>query len=188
MSDATIRISFEIGEKDIRYFRARLGAVRRSGSARAEERVIAGAARLVKEALEAGPPEFVHERIAKLELLIAMLRDRDWRLEGRDRERILEALAYFVDPDDLIPDRVPVIGYLDDAIMIELVVRELAHEIEAYQDFCSFRQAQHPQPGDPELESRRQSLQARMRRRRHRERARARATSRGSRRSPLGLW
>jgi len=56
-----------------------------------------------------------------LEQLIQMLRDDEWRLEGRDRARILDALAYFVDPEDLIPDRLPGIGYLDDAIMVELI-------------------------------------------------------------------
>ena len=31
------------------------------------------------------------------------------------------------------------IGYLDDVIMIELVVRELFHVREAYDDFCEYR-------------------------------------------------
>jgi hypothetical protein len=34
---------------------------------------------------------------------------------------------------------VPVLGFLDDAIMIELCVRELQHEIEAYEDFIAYR-------------------------------------------------
>ena len=83
------------------------------------------------------------ERIHTLEQLIAMLRDDDWRLEGADRTRILDAIAYFVDPDDLIPDRIPGIGFLDDAIMVELVASELTHEIEAYKDFCEYRK-RHP--------------------------------------------
>ncbi|MDH3439663.1 MAG: hypothetical protein OEM63_02840, partial [Gammaproteobacteria bacterium] len=64
----------------------------------------------------------------------------------------------------------------DDAIMIELVVRELKHEIEAYEDFCEFRR-QHPQARGVKakttdltreqwLDGRRKSLQDRMRRRR----------------------
>ena len=188
MSDSSIRISFELTDKDLRYFRARLREVRQGGSARAEDRVIAGALQLVKEAAEAKAPEFVRERVGKLEQLIAMLRDRDWRLEGPDRQRILEALAYFVDPDDLIPDKVPVIGFLDDAIMIELVVRELGHEILAYEDFCEFRKREHAKSGAPELEARRTALQARMRRRRHRERSTSRSTRGRTRRSPLRLW
>lgn len=57
----------------------------------------------------------------------------------RERERVLSVLAYFTDPDDLIPDEIPGLGFLDDAIMIELASKELRHEIEAYTDFCAFR-------------------------------------------------
>ena len=54
-------------------------------------------------------------------------------------ERVVRAMAYFAEPDDLIADRIPGIGFLDDAIMVELVVRDLEHEIGAYQEFCQFR-------------------------------------------------
>ena len=181
-----MRVSFELSSSDIRYFRDRLKKVRSGDSSRKEHRVIEAATTLVADAMAAKAPDFVRDRIARLEQLIAMLRDREWRLEGRDRVRILDALEYFVDPDDLIPDRVPGIGYLDDAIMIELVVRELAHEIEAYEDFCEFRSRRAA--ADPaKLEGRRSALQARMRRRRRRERSIVRSSPRSSR-SPLGLW
>ncbi len=181
-----MRVSFELSPSDIRYFRDRLKATSRGDSVRAEHRVVRSATKLVGDAVAAKPPDFVLDRILKLEQLIAMLRDGEWRLEGRDRLRILDALAYFVEPDDLIPDRVPGIGYLDDAIMIELVVRELAHEIEAYEDFCEFRG--RPNTQDPaRLETRREALQARMRRRRRRVRS-TRQSSQRSSRAPLGLW
>ena len=94
-----------------------------------------------------------------------------------DRARVLTALTYFADPKDVIPDNVPVVGYLDDAIMIELCVRELKHEVEAYSDFCSFRTHEAEERGlDPAtmdradwMEERRQELQERMRRRRDRD-------------------
>jgi hypothetical protein len=66
------------------------------------------------------------------------------------------------------------LGFLDDAIMIELVARELKHEMEAYQDFCDYRQ-RLSQSGDGSaasregwLDARRKELQARMHRRRGR--------------------
>jgi uncharacterized membrane protein YkvA (DUF1232 family) len=182
-----VKISFELSPRDMRYFRDRLRRVRAGESARDEETVIRLAAELVEEAVAAEPPEFVRMRILKLELLIDMLRDDEWRLEGRDRARILDALAYFVDPDDLIPDRVPGIGYLDDAIMVELVVRELKHEINAYENFCEFRQSCPKAEGGAKLEARRLALQTRMRRRRRRERQRHRDRS-GPTRSPISLW
>ena len=183
-----MRVSFELSEKDLRYFRERLQKVRKSKSGRAEDRVVLGAIKLVADVEAAKPPEFVTERIAKLSLLTDMLRDGEWRLEGADRTRILDALAYFVDPDDIIPDRVPGLGYLDDAIMVELVVRELTHELDAYRDFCAFRE-EHRTEEDlaNELKGRRKTLQERMKRRRHRARGVSRASQKPSR-SPLRLW
>ena len=181
-----MKVSFELSPRDIRFFRERLKQVRASDSSSDESVVIQGAVDLVEEAIAAKPPDFVVERIRKLEQLIEMLRDGDWRLEGTDRTHILDAVAYFVDPDDLIPDRIPGIGYLDDAIMVELVARELTHEIAAYEDFCEYRK-HRPKTDEPaQLEKRRKSLQARMRRRSRQERSRHR--TRGSSSSRIRLW
>jgi len=182
-----MKVSFELSPSDIRYFRERLKQVRASDGARDEAVVIRGAASLVEEAIAANPPDFVAERIRKLTQLIEMLRDSEWRLEGRDRARILDALAYFVDPDDLIPDRIPGIGYLDDAIMVELVARELMHEIAAYEDFCEYRKRRPKTEDAVGLEARREALQARMRRRRRRERSEKRSR-RSSSSTRVRLW
>ena len=182
-----MKVSFELSPRDIAYFRDRLKRVRSSRDASDEQPILAGAERMMKEARAADPPGFVLERLVKLEQLLAMLRDAEWRLEGRDRARILDALAYFVDPEDMIPDRLPGIGYLDDAIMVELIAQELRHEIKAYEDFCAFRSERARNRAPDEIEARRVSLQARMRRRQRRDRESIRARP-GPGRSPLRLW
>jgi hypothetical protein len=119
-------------------------------------------------------PDFVSSRLASVENLIAMVRDTGWGLADEDRSRIVAALTYFADPEDLIPDNVPVLGFLDDAIMIEVVQRILAPEIDAYADFCAFREQEASRRGEDMskldraewLEGRRAELQARMRSRR----------------------
>jgi uncharacterized membrane protein YkvA (DUF1232 family) len=183
-----VKVSFELSPRDVKYFRDRLRQVRSGEGARDEENVIRLAEELTEEARAAEPPEFVLERLLTLEQLVEMLRDDEWRLVGRDRVRILDALAYFVDPDDLIPDRVPGVGYLDDAIMVELVAQELKYEIKAYEDFCEFRESRPK--GDEsrdKLEARRQALQGRMRRSRRGDRQKQRDRSRPTR-SPFRLW
>ena len=62
--------------------------------------------------------------------LLDMLTDPDWKLEDSERSPVLATLAYLCDPEDVIPDEIPGIGLLDDAVMIELVFRELRHELE----------------------------------------------------------
>jgi hypothetical protein len=109
--------------------------------------------------------------------MIAMVRDEAWALPEGDRERVLSALVYFCDPNDVIPDNVAVLGFLDDAIMIELSVRELKHELDAYDDFCDFRQHQAQRRGLEAdkvgraewLEGRREELVERMHQRRDRD-------------------
>ena len=180
-----MRVVLELSNKDLRYFRDALKRVREGKRAADEGVVIESARELLVEAARAEPPDFVRDRFEKLQQLIAMLEDEEWRLAGADRARVLNALAYFVDPDDLIPDRVPGLGYLDDAIMVELVVQDLRHEIEAYEAFCRFREEK--KPTTESLEKRRVRLQSRMRRRRRRDRESLRR--KGPQRSALPkLW
>jgi uncharacterized membrane protein YkvA (DUF1232 family) len=176
-----LKISCELSPRDITYFRERLKRVRGSLGPGDEGRILEGAARMIEEARAATPPAFVLERLAILERLVEMLRDAQWRLEGRDRARILDALAYFVEPDDMIPDRLPGIGYIDDAIMVELIAIELKHELAAYEDFCAFRKSAPRADAATSLEARRDALQARMRRRSRRERESPRSRGTGSR-------
>ena len=127
---------------------------------------------LLAEAPAAGAPNFILERLERLRLMIQMLSDVEWRLPHTDASRVLSALAYFAEPEDLIPDSIPGLGFLDDAIMIELVVRELKHEVEAYQDFREYRERMKKNGGESSrtdwLDTRRKELQDRMHRRRGR--------------------
>jgi len=182
-----MKISFELSDKDLRHFRQVLQKVRKGSSADNEDVVLREAEALLVEVKETDAPQFIRARIAQLTKLIEMLEDKDWRLEGADRKRVLNALAYFADPDDLIPDRVPGLGYLDDAIMVELVVQDLKHEIESFDAFCEFRKEKKKakELSDGGLEKRRAALQGRMRRRRRSDRERH-ARTRGK--SPISLW
>ena len=181
-----MKISFELSDKDLRHFRQVLQKVRKGRSADDEELIIREAEALLVEVKTTDAPQFVKGRIGQLSKLTSMLEDKDWRIEGADRKRVLNALAYFADPDDLIPDRVPGLGYLDDAIMVELVVQDLKHEIEAFDAFCEYRKERRKSRQSMDgLEKRRVSLQGRMRRRRRSDRDRH---TRRVGRSPISLW
>ncbi|MGF1462634.1 MAG: YkvA family protein [Maricaulaceae bacterium] len=183
MAEPALQIEFALSESDLQYFRDRLQSACDTRKD-ADESVIDGVEAMAAEALKNNPPPFVREQLAKLKPLTAMLRDERWALKGEDRDRVLDALAYFVDPEDLIPDHIPGVGFLDDAIMIELVSRELVDEIEAYAEFVEHcAQSGASEPAD--LAAQRDELQARMRRRRF---ARLNRRSGGRARSPLSLF
>lgn len=169
----TLRISFELNEQDLKHFKLIMDEARKATVGMAPEDIVGGAENLLKDIESTSAPGFIVERLHKLRLMIDMLSDVDWRLPHAEASRVLNALAYFSEPEDLIPDTIPGLGFLDDAIMIELVIRELKHEIEAYQDFCDYRDRTRLEQGSKGdvsrsgwLSDRRKSLQSRMRRRR----------------------
>jgi hypothetical protein len=134
-----------------------------------DDEILAAAADLVATLRKAALPDFVGARLEQLKTLHAMLNDAEWPLTVDERSPVIAALAYVCDPEDIIPDDIPGIGLLDDAVMIELVFRELRHEIEAYEDFSIFRRTLPKRPPgtrDAKLAHRREQLMARMRRRR----------------------
>lgn len=148
---------------------------RQAASRMSPEDIVAAAQELLANVEESTAPGFIVSRLRNLRLMIRMLSDIEWRLPHQEAARVLNALAYFAEPEDLIPDHIPGLGFLDDAIMIELVVRELKHEIEAYRDFCEYRDRSRQEQGQAAkisrkgwLDDRRKDLQVRMRRRRKR--------------------
>jgi len=172
-----LRVTFELDDNDLRHFQLIMQQARTTAARIAPEEIVASAEELLSSIDSESAPAFVAERLQKLRLLIDMLSDIEWRLPQAEANRVLNALAYFAEPDDLIPDSIPGLGFLDDAIMIELICRELKHEVEAYEDFCDYRARVRRDAGgnkrvsrDDWLESRRSKLQSRMRRRKRKQR------------------
>ena len=171
----SIKIQIELDDSDLKHFRSAMKKAQEAQAHLDETEIVKAAGELLEGTRKGKLPNFIAERLEKIEKLIAMVGDAGWALPDPDRKRVLSALTYFADPHDMIPDSVPVLGFLDDAIMIELVVRELKHEIEAYADFCRFREAEAKRRGEDVrqlgrvewAEKRRHMLISRMRRRRN---------------------
>jgi uncharacterized membrane protein YkvA (DUF1232 family) len=173
-----LRVTFELDNEDLKHFRLIMQQARTAAARIAPEEIVAAAEDLLSGVEPARAPAFITDRLQKLRLLIDMLSDIEWRLPQAEASRVLNALAYFAEPEDLIPDSIPALGLLDDAIMIELICRELKHEIEAYQDFCDYRSRLRAEGGpnvrvsrEDWLDNRRARLHSRMRRRKRRDRA-----------------
>ena len=136
-----MRFSIELSDKDLGYFRKALKKSRDAVRHADEAEIIEAIDQVLDDIKSEKPlPDFVEKRIPQLESLIRMLRDEEWALPRNARETLLATFIYFGDPEDILPDHIPVIGFLDDVIMIELTVRELQHVREAYEDFCQYRE------------------------------------------------
>lgn len=170
-------ITFTLSDQDLEHFQ---GIVDKAKSAmeggESNASIEAAARQLINDAKSTDLPEFIGDRLSKLEVVISMVGDEEWQLSEEERNRVLGALVYFCDPEDLIPDHVPGLGFLDDAIYVEIVIRELSAEIESYEEFCTFRVAEEErrkEKGEDThvereewLADKRAALHARMRKRR----------------------
>ena len=171
-----MRITFELEPADIERFHAALARARRSAGCADEVEVIEAAKYALDHLCAGNAPAYVRKRVTEVQHLILMLEDESWALSGPERTDVVETLLYFSDPDDLIPDHVEVIGLLDDAIMLELLLRRLRRVRKAYAEFCAFRAGLGVAGNDAarigqagELAARRAALHARMLRQRRRD-------------------
>ena len=164
-------VTFELQESDLDHFRDVMRKAQAGAKALSESDILANAKNLSNE-IKGDVPPFVSERIKKLETLVAMIEDSEWQIPEQERADVISALAYFSDPEDLVPDHIPVLGFLDDAIMIELVAEELQPDIDAFEEFCAYREREEGRSGDQTvtrdewLDSKRRELHSRMRNRR----------------------
>ena len=138
-----LEITFTLSDDDLRHFQDVVDNARVAMDGQlTPDQIEVTAMKLINESSEADLPEFISERISTLGIVIDMINDAEWQLSDEERCRVLSALAYFCDPEDLIPDHVPGLGFLDDAIYVEIVLRELHNEVSLYQEFCAFRTAE----------------------------------------------
>ena len=170
-------ITFTLSDQDLDHFQAIVDKAKTAVSETDSAASIEAAARqLIVDAKSTDLQEFIADRLSKLEVVISMVGDQEWQLSDEERNRVLGALVYFCDPEDIIPDHIPGLGFLDDAIYVEIVIRELRAEIESYEEFCEFRRAEEARRKekgqDPHVEreewlaDKRAALHAKMRKRR----------------------
>jgi uncharacterized membrane protein YkvA (DUF1232 family) len=134
-----MRITFELQSSDLQRFSEAFDRARRLAADLDEIEILDAAKHALDNLCIASVPSYVRNRLVHVQRVILMLEDDDWSLPGPDRIDALAALAYFSDPEDLIPDHLEVIGLFDDAVMLELLARRMRKVLEAWKTFCEFR-------------------------------------------------
>ena len=148
-------ITFTLSDSDLNHFQVIADKAKTAMESDENAANIEAAARqLIIDAKSTELPSFIDERLTKLEVVIDMVSDEEWHLSDAERRRVLGALVYFCDPEDLIPDHIPGLGYLDDAIYVELMIKELKSEIGSYEEFCQFRTAEENRRREDGLDTR----------------------------------
>lgn len=81
-------------------------------------------------------------RMRRADVLGQMLDDADWRIPEALARRGRHLLAALRGGENLIPDETPLLGHLDEALMVELCWAGFQDEVGDYLDFRRFRQGQ----------------------------------------------
>ncbi|MEN8159476.1 MAG: YkvA family protein [Myxococcota bacterium] len=177
---AKTKISFSLDDSDLAYFRAIFRAAKKNAAEVDRSKIEHGVQRLIKDVRSTKrAPHFVLEAVQTLEDLLGVLDDEAYAAPASVHRSVLAALAYFGDAKDVIPDDIPMVGFLDDAIMIKLVEEELRHELWGYRKFCKFRDGAEQRPWSrvakgrlpQRLKEKRDEIRAAIREREERDRA-----------------
>ena len=98
------------------------------------DQIVSAAERALARHGDGGTPPFVQSRMAALARLEAMAADQAWGTGTELQRQVAVLQQYRGDTHDLIPDRQPVIGLLDDAVLVDVALQLLRAELGDYED------------------------------------------------------
>lgn len=103
------------------------------------DRLVTAARALRTSGALRGWPECIRLRLARARAAVSMVRDPQWGASEEAIETVRHVAEYVAADDDLIPDTLPTVGRLDDAIVVEAAWPVLSGEITDYVDFRRLR-------------------------------------------------
>lgn len=129
----------ELQPERLERFNKALRAISPSAPSLTLDQMATAAQRALNHHVDDAMPPFVQSRMAALRRLEGMAADAAWQPSDEARRVVAVLRVYREDTDDLIPDEEPVIGLLDDAVLVDVGLQLLRDELADYEDFCRFR-------------------------------------------------
>lgn len=130
----------ELTTEGLARFNAALHAVSPASPPLTLDQITVAAQRALARYPDGGQPVFVTSRLASLQRLRDMQVDPGWSADAVLGDCLLALDAYRDAPDALLPTSLPVVGQLDDAVLIDVVLQKVRDQLAEYEDFCRFRQ------------------------------------------------
>lgn len=103
------------------------------------DRLVTAARSLLCSDVQRPVPTCIQQRLLRVKAAVSMAADRPWSASGQAVETIRLVAEYVAANDDLIPDSMPTVGRLDDAIVVETAWPTLQEEMRDYMDFRRLR-------------------------------------------------
>lgn len=103
------------------------------------DQLVTAARELCSRSIDTVEPLSIRQRMRQAETAALMVGDPDWTAANDAVDAARLVIAYARGNDNLIPDWVPRVGHLDNAIVVDTAWPRLAGEVESYVDFCRLR-------------------------------------------------
>lgn len=130
----------EIGEAELILFNELLLRLDLHRQPLARDQLVSAARELADDTDGSRAAPCIHQRMRRAGAIDRMLRDAGWRTAEVLVAPARLLVRYVREEDDLIPDALPRVGRLDDAILVDAAWTSLAGEVRSYLDYCRLRQ------------------------------------------------
>ncbi len=84
--------------------------------------------------------QWISTMLERVGMLFDMIRDREFTVSAKAKALTAAGLLYFVLPTDIVPDFIPGIGYVDDALILSTLWNVVKEELAAYISFRERKQ------------------------------------------------
>ena len=131
---------YEIEPGRLQHFNGVLKQISVDAPALTMDQIVTAARRVLSRYRPGQRPAFVESRLQALLRLEEMAANPGWQMAEADRQRVALLREYVDEPQGLLPDALPVVGQLDDAVLIDMTLQMLRDELADYEDYCRFCQ------------------------------------------------
>jgi hypothetical protein len=132
--------SLELNDGKLRRFNDLIRRVAPGKSTYSAEQIAGAARRVLRASMKGQDSAFIKVRMRRAGEIRAALQDAQWDIPAKLLGPMHDIIAYLDDDGlALIPNSVPIVGLLDDAILIDAAMDTLRGELDDYADFCRYR-------------------------------------------------
>lgn len=137
---------FDLTSQSVERFNQLLARLGRQ-AAYDRDQLVSAARELCDRSILDSAPACIRERLGRIATVEQMVADRSWAPANDTVNTAQTIVDYARGHDDLIPDWLPKVGRMDDAIVVEAAWPKLAAEVDDYLDFCRLRALEARQRG-----------------------------------------
>lgn len=142
--------SLELREDKLRRFNEFVQCVAPYQPAFSSSQIAGAARRVLRAAMKGQESTFIKVRMRRAGEIRTALDDAQWEVAAKFEPAMRQIVEYLDDDASaLIHNDVPVVGLLDDAILVDCAMDTLRGELDDYADFCRYRVGEAARLGIP---------------------------------------